>query len=333
MSIPIAPFGQTGLRVTRMGLGLAALGRPGYINLGHGEDLAHDYVVEAMERRTHRLLDLAFREGIRYFDAARSYGRAEQFLHHWLTEKQPDSQQLHVGSKWGYTYTAAWKVVAPVHEVKEHSPEVLRQQWAESKMLQPHLKLYQIHSATFSSGVLDNREVLDELARLKKEEDVLIGLTLSGQEQNEVLERALAVERGGQRLFDAVQATFNILEPSSAPVLARAAELGMGVIVKEALANGRLTIRNNRPEFTERRAVLEQIAGRYEAGIDAVALAFALKQPWAHIVLSGAATERHLLANLSAFRVALTPGEMTALSELAMDKDTYWEVRSRLDWN
>jgi hypothetical protein len=33
------PLGATNVMVSRLGLGMAALGRPGYINLGHGEDV------------------------------------------------------------------------------------------------------------------------------------------------------------------------------------------------------------------------------------------------------------------------------------------------------
>ena len=52
-------------------------------------------------------------------------------------------------SKWGYTYTADWKIEADAHEVKEHSLAVLNRQAEEStSLLGPHLKLYQIHSAT-----------------------------------------------------------------------------------------------------------------------------------------------------------------------------------------
>ena len=92
-----------------------------------------------------------------------------------------------VGSKWGYTYTADWQVDAKFHEVKEHSAAVLERQWRESSgHLGGYLKVYQIHSATFDSGVLDNQEVLDELARLKRA-GIVIGLTLSGANQAEVL--------------------------------------------------------------------------------------------------------------------------------------------------
>ena len=77
-------FGQSNLTVTPIGLGLAALGRPGYVNLGHAQDLNHNYDVAAMEAHTHTVLDAAWDAGIRYFDAARSYGRSETFLASWL---------------------------------------------------------------------------------------------------------------------------------------------------------------------------------------------------------------------------------------------------------
>jgi len=36
-------LGDSALLVTPIGLGLAALGRPGYINLGHADDLRRQY--------------------------------------------------------------------------------------------------------------------------------------------------------------------------------------------------------------------------------------------------------------------------------------------------
>lgn len=44
----LVEFGSSGLQVSAMGLGLAALGRPGYINLGHGDDLQHNYALRAI---------------------------------------------------------------------------------------------------------------------------------------------------------------------------------------------------------------------------------------------------------------------------------------------
>lgn len=157
---------STDLMVSRIGLGMAALGRPGYINLGHAEDLNSNYDFAVMESHAHALLDVAWRNGIRYFDAARSYGAAEQFLSSWLAARAISPTAITIGSKWGYTYTAGWKTTAEHHEIKDHSLATLNKQWQESKkLLGEYLKLYQIHSATLESGVLENREVLTELAR------------------------------------------------------------------------------------------------------------------------------------------------------------------------
>src|SRR6185503_17158859 len=90
--------------VSEIGLGLAALGRPAYINLGHAEDIGADRSVEALRAHTHAVLDHAYARGVRYFDAARSYGLAEDFLGGWLTARDPDG--VFIASKWGYTYTA-----------------------------------------------------------------------------------------------------------------------------------------------------------------------------------------------------------------------------------
>src|SRR3954471_14316652 len=103
-------LGMTGLDVSRIGLGLAALGRPGYINLGHAADLGGEHEVTAMEARAHAVLDAAWDAGVRYYDAARSYGRAEEFLARWLAARRIDPEGVAVGSKWGYTYTAGWRV-------------------------------------------------------------------------------------------------------------------------------------------------------------------------------------------------------------------------------
>lgn len=317
----------------KLGLGLAALGRPGYINLGHAEDLQHDYDTAAMEARCHAVLDAAWAAGIRYFDAARSYGRAEGFLGSWLAKRGIAADAVVVGSKWGYTYTANWQVEADKHEIKDHSLPVFHRQLTQSRAnLGTHLRLYQIHSATRDSGVLDHREVLDELARLR-DSGLAIGLTLSGPNQTETLQQAMAIQIGGRRLFDAVQATWNVLEPSAGDALRTAHESGMSVIVKEALANGRLTARNTEPNFVERKRILEEIATEHRTTIDAVALAVVLAQPWVDIVLSGAASVEQLASNVQALQVALRPEDQERLTSLMEPASDYWQHRGQLAWN
>lgn len=327
------PLGAGGPPATPIGLGMAALGRPGYINLGHADDLGGDYDVGHMAARAHAVLDAAWAAGVRAFDAARSYGRGEEFLGEWLRARRIDPADVFVSSKWGYTYTAGWRVRAEHHEVKEHSLAVLDRQWAESREnLGGHLRLYQVHSATLESGVLENAEVLGRLAELRAG-GVPVGLSASGPRQGDVVRRALEVRADGRPLFASVQATWNLLEPSAGPALAEAHAAGLGVIVKEALANGRLTGRNVEPGFAAARAALEGQAARLGCRLDALAIAAALAQPWAGVVLSGASTVGQLRSNLLALGVAYDEQAAAALAGIAEPAEAYWRARSGMEWN
>src|SRR5438045_8791842 len=72
------------LMSAQLGLGLAALGRPGYVTLNHAADLGGRTDPASMELHAHDVLDAAYDAGIRHIDAARSYGRAGDFLASWL---------------------------------------------------------------------------------------------------------------------------------------------------------------------------------------------------------------------------------------------------------
>jgi len=323
------PLGSTGLQVTPVGLGLAALGRPAYIDLGRDADLGADRGVEELERRCHQVLDAAYDHGVRYLDAARSYGRAEEFLASWLDAQLTDPDEVTVGSKWGYTYVGDWRMDAETHEVKDHSLAALTRQLSETRaLLGDHLDLYQVHSATLDSGVLEDPAVLAELARLR-DEGVVIGLSSSGPGQAATIRRALEVTADGVGPFACVQATWNLLEPSAGPALAEASAAGWGVIVKEAVANGRLTPHGQGPAA----AALGRVAARHGAGVDAVALAAVLANPWTDVVLSGAVTPAQLEANLAALRVELTPEDLEELAILAEPPERYWQERAGLSWS
>ncbi|GAA3456686.1 aldo/keto reductase [Dactylosporangium matsuzakiense] len=284
----------------RIGLGLAAVGRPGYINLGRDRDLPAERTVDALRRRSHELLDAAYAAGVRYVDVARSYGRAEEFLAAWL----PGHDDVLVASKWGYTYTAGWRVDAPVHEAKDHSAATFARQLDETRaLLGGRLDTYQIHSVTPESPALTDRTLHRALASLAAT-GVTIGLSVSGPHQAAAIRTALRVEVDGEPLFRTVQATWNLLERSAGPALTEAHADGRRAVVKEGLANGRL------------------------AGNDSAALAAALAQPFADIVLSGAATVAQLTSNLRALEPTAPAPATTPESP-----DDYWRTRSTLAWS
>jgi aryl-alcohol dehydrogenase-like predicted oxidoreductase len=295
-----------------IGLGLAALGRPGYINLGHDEDLPPGRAIEDLRARTHQLLEQAWQAGVRYFDAARSYGLAEVFLGEWLTPERRD--QLTIGSKWGYTYVADWRHDVDTHEVKDHSLATFERQWPETlQALGGAPDLYLIHSLTSDSPALGDAQLLDRLGQLAAD-GVRVGLSTSGPHQAETLRKAL--ELNGP--FTAVQSTWNVLETSVGAALAEAHDAGWFVVVKEAVANGRLTAKAGETPFNE-------FARQHGIAPDALAIGAAAAQPWADIVLSGATTAEQLESNL-AHRTA------EPLTEFAQQPDEYWTERSALPW-
>ena len=328
-------LGRTGLVATRIGLGLAAVGRPAYITLGREDDLGVDRSVETMRDRAHELLDAAWASGVRYFDAARSYGLAEEFLASWLQKTGLTRGDLTVASKWGYTYMAGWRVTAEVNEIKDHSLVALRRQIRESRtLLGPWLAVFQIHSATVESGVLKDAAVLGDLARLKQD-GLEIGLSVSGSRQSDTIRAATEIRVDGQNLFSVVQATWNVLEQSAADALTDAHHAGLGVIVKEALANGRL-VENRAGDAVE--TTIREIGQAHGDGpsvptVDSIAIAAALAQPWADVVLSGAVNVSQLESNLAAIDIRLSGAELDEIAALATSPQRYWDARGALPWS
>jgi len=331
--VPPATLGASRIAVSRLGLGLAAVGRPGYINLGRERELPADRTPEALYARSAALLDAARAAGVRYVDVARSYGRAEEFLARWLRERSVPPEAITIGSKWGYRYTAGWRVDARVHEEKELSLVHFTTQLAESRaLLADRLALYQVHSATPES-VADAALLHALVGGRRAGAYRAAGLTLSGPDSARVLQAALAARVDGERVFDVVQATFNCLEPSLAAPLAAAREAGVGVIVKEALANGRLTAANGRPGDAGLVRALDAAAAALGCTVDQLALAFVLEQPWTDMVLSGAATTEQLQSHVGALEIALTAETRAVLAAIAEPPACYWATRSSLPWS
>lgn len=122
MKIPTTP-------IPRIGLGMAALGRPGYINLNRDSIFGDTRSLDKMQTQANLVLDNLFdnAEELPWVDCARSYGLSEKFLGEYLEKNDVKPDNVYVSSKWGYTYVADWKVSleeGEPHEVKDHSVQV-----------------------------------------------------------------------------------------------------------------------------------------------------------------------------------------------------------------
>jgi len=327
---------------------MAALGRPGYINLERGtifdgrdgsttDDVQRS--VESMQEKANEAMATLMQESranniLPWYDCARSYGLSEKFVGEFLRGNNVKPDEVVVSSKWGYTYVADWKVElesgAP-HEVKDHSVENFLKQVEETKEhLGEFLNLYQVHSATFESGILNDIRVHEALSSCKKENGWKIGLSVSGPSQGDTLREAMKITSlDGDRLFDSVQCTYNILEQRPGSALLEAHNAGMDIIIKEGMANGRI-LKNEK---------VQEFATKSGFAADQLALACILAQPFQPRVLSGAVTPDQVSSNAKAIDLSknLKLDQIDLLNDIMreclMESEQYWKDRSALAWN
>ena len=195
-------------------------------------------------------------------------------------------------------------------------------------MLGKYINLYQIHSATFESGVLENKEVHKALHQCRTKNGISIGLSVSSPKQDEVIQKAMTLEVDGTKLFDSVQCTFNLLEQRPASCLLEAHEAGMDIIIKEGMANGRVL----------QNPIVQEYSKKLSCSPDQLALACILAQPFQPRVLSGAVTREQLESNLEAEalaeRLRADPAVLAEIMDKTkMDSEVYWSDRSALAWN
>ena len=310
----------------KLGLGTAALGRPQYINIRFQTGGKSN--LETFKKNSFSVLETAYNKGVRYFDTAPGYGLAEALVLEWLQTKNDASIQI--ATKWGYTYTANFNENATVHEVKEHSLAKLNAQWNFSKQLLPYLKVYQIHSATIATGVLENQAVLEQLSSLKKEHHLTIGLTTTGENQVEVLKRALDVHIEGTQVFDLFQVTYNCLEQSLQKISQELIQQEKTIVIKEALANGRIFKNKNYQQYSLLYKTLANLAQKYEVGIDAISLKYCAQKIPKSTILSGASTIRQLQENLKADTFMLSSQDLKLLDAFKTPAHYYWSERKKL---
>jgi aryl-alcohol dehydrogenase-like predicted oxidoreductase len=312
-----------------IGLGTAAIGRPHYINIR--QETVAEFDMEVFKLNGIAVLEIAYERGIRYFDTAPNYGIAEELVVNWAKAKADET--IEIATKWGYSYTANFDINAEEHEVKEHSLANLNRQWKYSKNLLPNLSTYQIHSATFETKVLENEAVLNRLADLKMEHKLKIGITVSGDNQVEILKKAVEVEVNGSELFDAFQVTYNVFDQDLAMIAADFNGANKRLIIKEAMANGRVFPNENFTKYKKIYSVLNQLAKKYDVGVDAIAIRFIEDTIQPFKVLSGAAIQEHLIGNLKTNDFELTNAEIDWLKSFAIEPKVYWDERKRLGWN
>ncbi|MGW6406258.1 aldo/keto reductase [Streptomyces vinaceus] len=269
------------LPVRRLGLGTGGLVGPGYWGPRGSRAEALALLLTAVER------------GVTLIDTADNYGPdlAEELIAEAL---HPYGERLVIATKGGVVRTGPdrWHAAGRPEQLRAMCEASLRRLRVES------IGLYQLHR--FDPAVPET-EQLGALAQLRAEGKIRhIGLdtVTAGQ-----LRRALEVVP-----VAAVQNPYNLVDRSSAEVLALCEARGIAFLPYYPLGSGTLT--------RESAAAVTAVAAEHRAGPGQIALAWLLHRSPVLCPTPGTGSLAHLAENLDAATIRLTPQELSVLDAL-----------------
>ncbi|MFD7838129.1 aldo/keto reductase [Streptomyces sp. NPDC059761] len=269
------------LPVRRLGLGTGGLVGPGYWGPRGSRAEALALLLTAVER------------GVTLIDTADNYGPdlAEKLIAEAL---HPYGERLVVATKGGVVRTGPdrWHVAGRPEQLRAMCEASLRRLRAES------IGLYQLHRFDPEVPVA---EQLGALAELRSEGKIRhIGLdTVTAEQLRQALELVPVA---------AVQNPYNLMDRSSAEVLALCEARGIAFLPYHPLGSGALT--------RESAAAVTAVAAEHRAGPGQIALAWLLHRSPVLCPTPGTGSLAHLAENLDAATVRLTPRELAVLDAL-----------------
>ena len=267
----MTPLGDSGLKVSRLGVGCSWI----------GYKLSLSDVAQAG-----RVLNAALDAGINFLDTAACYGTSEELIGRTIAGRRGEyilaTKCGHaVGGYSGQPWTAP---------LVQHSIDR-----SLARMKTDHLDLVQFHSCDVS--VLERGEVVEALLEAKR-----VGKTrfVGYSGDNEAAQ--WAVESG---LFDTLQTSFSVADQRARTGLFGAAKSrGMGIIAKRPISNGAWGVERSpsayASEYFRRSQLMAQkgpIPGAPDNAI-LLAMGFVFGHPEVDTVIVGTQNPSHMLANI-----------------------------------
>ncbi len=268
------PFGNTGLEVSRLGIGLAEIGM---------------HLPAAEQKRAAVVLNTALDNGINLLDTAAAYGNSEELIGDAVSHRRDE-------------YILATKCGLPARDEPGEAwtgPALTSNIDRSLRRLKTdHVDIVQLHSC--SLDVLEKGEAIRALEDARAAGKTRF-ISYSGDEEA----AAWAVESG---IFATLQTTFNLVDQNARRgLLENARKAGMGIIIKRPIANGiwgggpdqpRTTLRFD--DISERvRAIANEgaIPGAPDDRI-LLALGFTFAHPQVDTAIVGTTNPDHLLSNI-----------------------------------
>ncbi|MCC7304641.1 MAG: aldo/keto reductase [Alphaproteobacteria bacterium] len=210
-------LGQTGILVSRLGLGTVKFGRNEGVKYPQAFDLPEDYTLL-------HLLSVAKELGINVLDTAPAYGLAEERLgkllqgqrHEWVIASKAGEE--FENGKSSYNFTPDHFSISLERSLK--------------RLQTDYLDVLLIHSDGNDLKILSDEKLLAKLGDFKKQ-----GMVRAVGASTKTVEGGLKVAE----LLDVVMCTYNPAHTEEKPVLDYAAQNKKGILLKKALQSGHST--------------------------------------------------------------------------------------------
>ena len=214
MSLELSNLGATDMLVSPLALGTVKFGRSQGVKYP-------DPVIIPDDAAVRDLLACAKSSGINLIDTAPAYGNSEARLGHLL----PSRQQWIISTKVGEQFIGSVSRFdfsgQACHASIEESLRRLRTDYIDIAL---------IHSDGNDVDILENTDCLSALQECKKQGKI----RAYGISHKTVAGAELAIDLG----VDVIMATLNPSYLEEVPVIERAAQAGVGVLIKKALQSG-----------------------------------------------------------------------------------------------
>ena len=275
------PFGNTGLEVSRLGIGLAEIGM---------------HLPAAEQKRAAVVLNTALDNGINLLDTAACYGNSEELIGDAVSHRRDEYiLATKAGHAAGDETGEAWT-----------GPTVSRSIDRSLRRLKTdHVDIVQLHSCDVD--VLEKGDVIRALEDARAAGKTRF-ISYSGDEEA----AAWAVESG---MFATLQTTFNLVDQNARRgLLEDARNAGMGIIIKRPIANGIWGGGTDQPRATSRfDDINDRVAAMANEGPipDApedrilLALGFTFAHSQVDTSIVGTTNPDHLLSNIEMVNAGL----------------------------
>ncbi len=294
--LPKAVLGRTGLYVTRIGFGAMEI---------RGSRIWGGREVTGAQAET--ILNAVLDAGINFIDTANDYGRSEEYIGKYIAGRR---KEYILATKCGCTVTYK-------NETTDDTPHV----WTRENLFRGlHESLTRMHTDVIDIMQLHNPPVEDS------ERGDLVNVLRDMKEQGKI--RFMSISTFLPHLptyldwgtFDTFQIPYSALERTHEDWITRAADAGIGIIIRGGVARGEVGVGLGKAERWQKfeEANLDELREPGESRT-AFLLRYTLAHPHADTIIVGTLYPEHLNENVAAVRRGPLP------------PDVYAETRRRLD--